>query len=209
MVCGLWSHVKWSLLEELLAEQHFTRYIALSWKDNKVKIRWKEISHLYNYSHRCLPFPKVHANTTDLSFKQDHAAHNSAGYRLLTPLPCSDWMGWSHRSISEGSVWPRDPIFCSWLFCVSGRPIHQSYIWNKEFIQPAQLIAVSNTFREAQIEWGCVFVADTVLHIGSLFYLETRWLFQQLLQKPGSCLGFPAQWWPRWCLYFLYIQLLG
>lgn len=33
-----------------------------------------EVSYLYNYFHRCLPFPKVHTNETNLSFQQDQAA---------------------------------------------------------------------------------------------------------------------------------------
>jgi len=35
-----------------------------------------------------------------------------AGYGLLSLLPCADSTGWSHRSTSEGRIWPQDPIFC-------------------------------------------------------------------------------------------------
>lgn len=108
---------------ELTAKQHFTRFNALSWKDNKEKIRWMEVPHLYDYFHRCLPFPKC--TPTELTFPFNRTKLLWADYGLPF-LPRAGSTGCSHRSISEGRIWPWHSMFYLQLFSASGRAIHQS-----------------------------------------------------------------------------------
>lgn len=107
------------------------------------------------------------------------------GCGLLPLLRSVDSVWWSHRS-PVSQYGPEIQYF----ICDSGRTIHRSSLWNKEFIQPGQLIGVSNTLTEAEIAWGCVLVEDTALHWELPSTSRLRDSFQQWLQKLGSLLAF-------------------
>lgn len=76
-------------------------------------------------------------------------------------------------------------------------------------MQPVQLIAASNTFRETQRAWTAPWslIQHWVQELSCTLRLSDS--YPAATAETWQLPHFPAQRWPRWGLYILHIQLLG
>lgn len=134
-------------------------------------MKLKKLTHLHSDFPWGLSFPKLHINTTHLSFQQERTAMDRA-LPIFTSSVCRCNRMETQELLKRKYMALRSNILL--VTCLCKGQSHSPELDLKSRIYSSRTIHGCDTLKAALSSWGWVVVANSILCVGVFFYLETQ-----------------------------------